>query len=145
MALYGREYLVAIQPRENGLVMYTLRHASEVRSMSEIDELKTVPAKTKPDELKLARQVIGNFEVGGDLTQYKDNYQEELRRIIDAKIAGEEIVAPIDEAPPKVVNLMEALRQSLERVSANKKKAAKAVSAKPAIKEAAAPRKRARG
>ena len=145
MALYGREYLVAIMPRENGLVMYTLRHASEVRSMSEIDELKTVPAKTKPDELKLARQVIGNFEVEGDLTQYKDNYQEELRRIIDAKIAGEEIVAPIDEAPPKVVNLMEALRQSLERVSSNKKKAAKAVSAKPAIKAVAAPRKRARG
>ncbi len=145
VALYGREYLVAIRPRENGLVMYTLRHAAEVRAMSEIDELKTVPAKIKPDELKLARQVIGNFEVGGDLTQYKDAYQEELRRIIDAKVAGEEIVAPIDEAPPKVVNLMEALRQSLERVSANKKKAAKAVSAKATVKAAAAPRKRARG
>ena len=143
VALYGREYLVAIRPRENGLVMYTLRHASEVRAMKEIEELKTVPAKIKADELKLARQVIGNFEVGGDLTQYKDNYQEELRRIIDAKIAGEEIVSPIDEAPPKVVNLMEALRQSLERVSANKKKAAKAISERPV--RAAAPRKRARG
>lgn len=143
VALYGREYLVAIRPRESGLVMYTLRHASEVRAMTEIEELKTVPAKIKPDELKLARQVIGNFEVGGDLTQYKDNYQEELRRIIDAKIAGEEIVAPMDEAPPKVVNLMEALRQSLERVSANKKKAAKVISERPV--KVAAPRKRARG
>ena len=143
VALYGREYLVAIQPRDNGLVMYTLRHASEVRAMQEIDELKSVPAKIKPDELKLARQVIGNFEVGGDLTQYKDAYQEELRRIIDAKIAGKEIVAPIDEAPPKVVNLMEALRQSLERVSANKKKVANAISERPA--KVAAPRKRARG
>jgi DNA end-binding protein Ku len=145
VALYGREYLVAIRPRENGLVMYTLRHASEVRAMGDIDELKTVPAKVKPDELKLARQVIGNFEVGGDLSQYKDQYQEELRRIIDAKIAGEEIVAPIDEAPPKVVNLMEALRQSLDRVSANKKKAAKAVSEKTVVRAAAAPKKRARG
>ncbi len=143
VALYGREYLVAIQPRDNGLVMYTLRHASEVRAMQEIDELKSVPAKIKPDELKLARQVIGNFEVGGDLTQYKDAYQEELRRIIDAKIAGEEIVAPIDEAPPKVVNLMEALRQSLERVSANKKKAAKAISERPA--KVVVAKKRARG
>lgn len=143
VALYGREYLVAIQPRDNGLVMYTLRHASEVRAMQEIDELKSVPAKIKPDELKLARQVIGNFEVGGDLTQYKDAYQEELRRIIEAKIAGEEIVAPIDEAPPKVVNLMEALRQSLERVSANKKKAAKAISERPV--KVVAQKKRARG
>jgi DNA end-binding protein Ku len=102
--------------------------------MSSIDELKFVAAKMKPDEIKLARQVIGNFETGGDLTQYKDDYQEELRKMIDAKIAGEEIVAPAEEAPPKVVNLMEALRQSLDRVSGTKKKAAKAVA------EAARPR-----
>src|SRR5207344_3139249 len=108
LALYGREYLVAIQPRENGLVMYTLRHASEVRAMSAIDELKLVPAKIKPDEIRLAKQVIGNFETEGDLTQYKDDYQEELRKIIDKKIAGEEVVAPSEEAPPKVVNLMDA-------------------------------------
>ena len=130
VALYGREYLVAIQPRENGLVMYTLRHAAEVRAMSAIDELKTVPAKIKPDEVKLARQVIGNFETEGDLTQYKDDYQQELRKVIDAKIAGEEIAEPAEEAPPKVVNLMEALRQSLERVSTTKKKSARIESAK---------------
>jgi len=125
LALYGREYLVAIQPRENGLVMYTLRHASEVRSMDAIDELKVVPTKIKPDEVKLARQVIGNFETEGDLTQYKDDYQDALRKVIEAKIAGEDIVEPVEEAPPKVVNLMEALRQSLERVSTTKKKTAK--------------------
>ncbi len=146
VALYGREYLVAIQPRDNGLVMYTLRHASEVRSMGAIDELKTVPAKIKPDEVKLARQVIGNFESGGDLTQYQDEYQNELRRIIDAKIAGEEVVAPAEEAPQKVVNLMEALRQSLERVSTTKKRTARIAEATPAKAAGKAPgRKRARG
>jgi DNA end-binding protein Ku len=144
VALYGREYLVAIMPRENGLVMYTLRSAAEVRSMSAIDELKFAPVKMKPDEIKLARQVIGNFETGGDLTQYKDDYQEELRKMIDAKIAGEEIVAPAEEAPPKVVNLMEALRQSLDRVSGNKKKAAKAVADADAARPRAVAKKRAR-
>ena len=145
VALYGREYLVAIQPRENGLVMYTLRHASEVRSMGAIDELKLVPAKMKPDEVKLARQVIGNFETGGDLTQYKDEYQEQLRQIIDAKIEGREVTSPAEEAPPKVVNLMEALRQSLERVSAGKKRTAK-IADESAAKAVKAPvRKRARG
>ena len=142
LALYGREYLVAIQPRETGLVMFTLRHASEVRAMSAIDELKTVPSKIKPDEIRLARQVIGNFESEGDLTQYEDDYQIELRKIIEAKIAGEEIVAPKDEAPPKVVNLMEALRQSLERVSSTKKQTARIAETRvgrPALK------KRARG
>src|SRR6186713_1302315 len=102
LALYGREYPVAIAPRENGLVMYTMRHASEVRAMSSIDELQTVPAKMKPDEVRLAKQVIGNFETGGDLSQYKDDYQVELKKIIDAKIEGKEVVGTPEEAPPKV-------------------------------------------
>ena len=71
--------------------------------------------------------MIENFE--GDARpgeEYRDEYQEELQRIIDAKIAGEEVVATEEEAPPKVVNLMDALRQSLDRVSTGKKKAAKA-------------------
>jgi DNA end-binding protein Ku len=146
MALYGREYLVAIQPRENGLVMYTMRHASEVRSMSAIDELKSVPAKMKPDEVRLAKQVIGNFETGGDLSQYKDDYQVELKKIIDAKIEGKEVVGTPEEAPPKVVNLMEALRQSLDRVSSGKKKTAR-IAEEPAAKQvrAVAGKKRARG
>jgi DNA end-binding protein Ku len=146
LALYGREYLVAIQPRENGLVMYTMRHASEVRSMSAIDELKSVPAKMKPDEVRLAKQVIGNFETGGDLSQYKDDYQVELKKIIEAKIEGKEVVATAEEAPPKVVNLMEALRQSLDRVSAGKKKTAR-IAEEPAAKQvrAVAGKKRARG
>ena len=143
LALYGREYLVAVLPKDNGLVMYTLRHAKEVRSMDAIDELRHVPSKVKPEEIKLAKQVIENFE--GDLNweEYRDEYQEELQRIIDAKIAGEEVVATEEEAPPKVVNLMDALRQSLDRVSTGKKKSAKADMADKAEKAVAAPKKRA--
>src|SRR3990170_404511 len=141
LALYGREYLVAVQPKDNGLVMYTLRHAKEIRSMGDIEELGDVPSKVKPDEIKLAKQVIENFEGELDLTEYRDEYQEELQRIIDAKIAGEEVVATAEETPPKVVNLMDALRQSLDRVSTGKKKAAKAEFEKP--EKAVAPKKRA--
>src|SRR6476469_6180944 len=136
LALYGREYLVAVQPKEKGLVMYTMRRANEVRSMDNIEELDGVPSKVKPDEIKLAKQVIGNFEGKLDLTEYKDAYQEELQRIIDAKIAGEEVVAPVEDTPPKVVNLMDALRQSLDRVSTSKKKSAKADIEAPAKAEA---------
>ncbi len=142
LALYGREYLVNVQAREKGLVMYTMRHANEVRSMDNIEELEGVPSKIKPDEIKLAKQVIGNFEGQLDLAEYRDEYQEELQRIIDAKIAGQEVVATEEEAPPKVVNLMDALRQSLDRVSTGKKKAAKAEFEKP-VKAAAPPKKRA--
>lgn len=124
LALYGREYLVAVQPRDKGLVMYTLRQASEIRAMSQIDELGNLPESVKPQEVLLAQQVIGTFESTLDMRDYKDEYQEELRKLIDSKIDGKEFVAPIEETPQKVVNLMEALRKSLDSISASKKKPA---------------------
>jgi DNA end-binding protein Ku len=124
VAMYGREYLVKVQPREQGLIMYTLRHANEIRSMNAIDELAEMPGTVKPEEVKLARQVIGTFEGDVDFESYRDDYQVGLREIIDAKIEGREIVTQEVEAPPKVVNLMEALRKSLDTISAKKKPAA---------------------
>ena len=139
LALYGREYLVAVRPFQRGIVMHTLHHAAEMRGIDAVDELQSVPATVKPEEMKLARQVIQTFEQPLNLAEYKDEYREGLQRIIDAKVAGEEIVATSTEAPPKVVNLMEALKKSLDTVSAGKKKTAKAASTKPV----AAKRKRA--
>ena len=138
LALGGREYLVAVQPRERGLAMFTLRQAAEVRKMSAIDELDQVPEQVSEAEVTLARQVIGNFEGDLDLSEFKDEYQAELRRVIDAKVAGEEVVVTEQEAPAKVVDLMDALRKSLDSVSKSKKKPAKAV------EKRSAPRKRKR-
>jgi DNA end-binding protein Ku len=126
LALYGREYLVAVKPHDRGLVMYTLHHAAEIRSMDSIEELGAIPSKVKPQEIQLAKQVIGTFEKKLDLSDYRDEYREGLQKIIDAKIAGEEVVAPSIEMPPKVVNLMEALRKSLDSASNQKKNTAKA-------------------
>src|ERR687897_2054218 len=138
LALYGREYLVAIRPQKKGLVMYTMHHDAEIRSIDQIEELSSVPAKVKPEEMKLAKQVIATFDADLNLKDYKDEYNEGLRKIIDAKIAGEEFVAPEVQEPPKVVDLMEALRRSLDSVSQEKKKPAKAniaaVAAKSKVK-----------
>ena len=134
LALYGREYLVAVRPQQRGLVMYTLHHAAEIRSIDAVEELNAVSDTVKPDEMKLAQQVISTFEGPLNLKDYKDEYREGLQRIIEAKIAGEAIVAPNVEAPPNVVNLMEALRKSLDAVTAAKKTPAKAEIAKPPAK-----------
>jgi DNA end-binding protein Ku len=128
LALYGREYLVAVRPHQKGIVMYTLHHAAEIRSIDVVEELNSVATKVKPEEIKLAKQVIETFDSPLDLKTYKDEYREGLQTIIDAKIAGEEVVAPEVEVAPKVVNLMEALRKSLDTVSAGKKKTAAAES-----------------
>src|SRR5215211_6212348 len=125
VALYGREYLVAVRPQKKGLVMYTLHHDAEIRSIDEIEELNSVATKVKPEEMKLAKQVVATFNAELNLKDYKDEYQEGLRQIIDAKIAGQEIVATDVQEPPKVVDLMEALLCSHNAVSTEKKKPAK--------------------
>jgi DNA end-binding protein Ku len=136
LALYGREYLVAVRPKERGIVMYTLHHAAEIRSIDTIEDLGAVPSDVREGEVKLARQVIATFEAPLDLATYKDEYREGLQQIIDKKIAGEAIVAPSEEPAPKVVNLMDALRKSLDAVSAQKKKPARAGGRAPAAKSA---------
>jgi DNA end-binding protein Ku len=138
VALYGREYLVAVRPKKKGLVMYTLHHDAEIRNIDQIDELNSVPTSVKPAEMKLAKQVIATFDGELNLKDYKDEYTEGLRRVIEAKISGEEVVAPEVQEPAKVVDLMEALRRSLDSVSAEKKRPAKA--RLPKAKGAAAPR-----
>jgi DNA end-binding protein Ku len=148
LALYGREYLVAVRPHGKGIVMHTLHHAAEIRSIDTVEELNAVTAKVKPEEIKLARQVIETFEQPLDLSNYKDEYREGLQRIIDAKIAGEQVVsAAAPDAPPKVVNLMDALKKSLDAVSSQKKKPAKVAATaagKPAAVEKPAAQKRRR-
>jgi DNA end-binding protein Ku len=145
VALYGREYLVAIKVQQHGLVMYTLHHAAEMRTIEQIEELDAVPRTVKAQELKLAKQVVDMFDGELNLADYKDEYKEELRRIIDARVAGEEYVgAPVEEPPTNVVDLMAALRRSLDTVSASKKKPARAeLPAKKAVAKAEPKRKRA--
>src|SRR3989442_5159873 len=134
LALYGRESLVAVRSHGKGIVMHTLHHAAEIRGMDQVEELSSVPAKVKPEEIKLAKQVISTFEGPLNLADYKDEYREGLQRIIDAKVAGEEVVAPTVEAAPKVVNLMEALRKRLNKVSEGKQQTAQVEARRPAAK-----------
>ena len=145
VALYGREYLVAVKAQQHGLVMYTLHHAAEIRTIDQIEELSTVARTVKPTELKLAKQVVDMFDGELNLKDYKDEYKEELRKIIDARVAGEEYVAAeVEEPPTNVVDLMAALRKSLDAASASKKKPAKAeLTAKKAVAKVEPKRKRA--
>ena len=66
-------------------MMFTLRQADEIRKMSAIDELDQVPDEVNDAEIALAKQVIGNFEGDLELSEFRDEYQAELRKIIDAK------------------------------------------------------------
>src|SRR5437763_7786281 len=72
LALYGREYRVAVRPHLEGIVMHTLHHAAEIRSIDAVEELNAVPAEVRPEEAKLARQVIAPSEQPLDLANCRD-------------------------------------------------------------------------
>ena len=133
----GKQYVVQVRAAEDGLVLQQLLYADEVRSLKELDIEQVQPSDA---EVKLALQLIDQIaEDSYDPTQYVDEEKQRILAAIDAKIAGQEVVATSLDAPPKVVNLMDALKKSLDAVSTGKKKTAKAVAEKPA----AAKRKRA--
>ena len=119
LAVHGREYLAALVAREQAIAMYTLRTAGEVRSLDAISELEDVPGKVKPDEVRLARQVLEHFESNANLSEFTDNYQAALKGLLETKRPTAFAPAPAagkTARPAKVVNLMDALRKSLESI-----------------------------
>ncbi len=127
----GKQQLVVFRPLEGAIVMQQLRYAEEVKSLGEIP----IPdAAVTEAELGLAKQFITAMaKPQFDINQYKDEYREKLRDMLDRKIKGEAVDLTPQPAPvAKVVDLMEALKASLARGSAP---AAPASSAAPATTE----------
>jgi len=107
-----KEHLVAVRPYDGTLVMSTLYYADEVRAVGDIPELP-VQAKVHPNEKKMAMQLIEGLIAEFKPADYRDDYREALQKVIAAKVDGETVAVPTRK-PEKVVDLMEALRRSLQ-------------------------------
>jgi DNA end-binding protein Ku len=111
VVLRDRETPVLITPHETGMVMYRLRYPQEVRSIREVPQLLEV--KTDKEQLKLAKTLVDSMTTKFANIEMKDNYYDALKAIIDAKIQGKEVVS-IEEEAPKVVDIMTALKASID-------------------------------
>ena len=115
----GKERLVLIRPFADGLSLHTLYYADEVRDFDEIEH--GPKATVKPAETTLARKLIEQLAADRFAPQqYHDHWRERLQEAVDRKVTGEEVAIP--EAAParaKVIDLMEALKQSLARESSH--------------------------
>ena len=132
----GREKLCLIRPKGDALALETLFLAADVYSQAEIEEAVEETTVKKP-ELALARQVIESLAGEFDPSELQSDYRRDLRALLEAKLAGEEIAtAPEPVAETPVVDLMDALRRSVEEA-----KQAKQPAKKPAAKSAARPRR----
>jgi DNA end-binding protein Ku len=130
VTIAGREWLVAIAPLEDGLVMEMLRYAEELRKPE--DFFDEVPG-TKPDKemVDLAVQLIGKKSGAFKPEKFEDHYQTALKALVQDKLKGRKIVAHEQDRPKggNIVDLMEALKRSVN--ASSEKGSPKAGSAKP--------------
>ncbi|MDQ7829238.1 MAG: Ku protein [Armatimonadota bacterium] len=121
VVLREKEHLVVVRPYRDGLVLSILFYADEIRKMEDLEEFP-VQAKVHPNERKMAVQLIEGMTDAFTPEEYRDEYREKLLALIKAKVEGEAVVVPEAPKPEKVVDLMEALRRSLELARKEKEK-----------------------
>ena len=118
----NNETMLVIIPRENGLLVQSLLFEADIREMPKSYE----PGDVKPAELKMAVQLIEAMTAPFSPEDYKNEYQEKLKTLIAQKINGEDVTPAAPEKENKIVDIMDALKASLEKNAPKKKSAAKA-------------------
>jgi DNA end-binding protein Ku len=134
--LRGNETFCLIRPRGDALALETLFVAEDVRSQAEIEEAVS-ETKVKKPELDLARQVIDSLVAEFDPDELQSTYRRDLRALLESKLDGQPIAKAEEVPEAPVIDLMEALRASVEQASKAKKKAPAAKTARPRTKAAA--------
>jgi DNA end-binding protein Ku len=136
--LWGKENLCLIRAQDDTLAMQTLFYADDVRSKSEIEEA-VESTELRDAELKLAEQVIDSLVGEWKPEDFANEYRQDLKAMLDAKLAGEKITRPEPAPETPVIDLMEALRRSVADVQ--EKKTAKPGKTKAAPSEGGSRRK----
>ncbi len=114
VAMHQREFIVLIRPRANGLTLHTMYYPNEVRQVSEYGSSEGV--ELKPQEVMLAEQLVQSLAGPFDAKQYRDEYQERVKALIEAKQQGLEMEATEPRRLAPVIDLMDALQKSLAAV-----------------------------
>ena len=114
-----KDTLMAIIPRENGILISTMLYADEIKALQKQYSKPSIDEA----ELNMAKMLINSMDTPFDPLKYKDEYQVKLRALIESKISGKEIVAAEAPAPGKVIDLMEALKASVEKAQREKQPA----------------------
>lgn len=114
-----KDTLMAIIPREDGILISTMFYADDIR---ELQKQYTKPGISE-QELHMAKTLINSMDTPFDPSKYKDEYQIKLRELIETKISGKEIVAAEPDSTGKVIDLMDALKASIEKAKKEKEPA----------------------
>ena len=127
VVLRDREEIVMIAPLENGLLLHKLRRPTELHKIENVPQIEK--REVSKDELKLSISLVESMASTLDQLDLKDRFSDALREMIEAKVAGREIITVAEEQKP-VVDIMAALKESIEKTKAQKKPMEKAKGAK---------------
>jgi len=111
VAMHNREHVVILRPGSRGMVLHTMYYADEVRRS---EEFRTDPATLKDKELALAKMLVESLAGDFEPEKYHDAYRDNLRKMIEAKIEGHKVVETPETNIAPVIDIMEALKKSLE-------------------------------
>jgi DNA end-binding protein Ku len=111
VTMHQREYTVFIRARNNGLTLHSMFYQNEITTIEGYGELRDV--KLKAEEVKLADQLVENLSASFHPEAYKDEFQDNLNQLIEAKLKGKTIVMNPKTKSPPVINIMQALKKSL--------------------------------
>ena len=129
LVLHQRERVCALEPRDSGILLTTLRTHDEIRSSDAVFD-RSLP-RPEAGMLEIAEKIIEQQAAAFDPSKFRDRYEEALRDLIERKAKGEPLVAAEPEEPEgKVVDLMEALRRSLKGDGAGREKAERFMAAR---------------
>jgi DNA end-binding protein Ku len=132
ITMHQREYTAFIRPYDHGLALHTMYFANEIREAPGYG--KTDNIKLRPEEIKLAEQLVSTLSEEFHLEKYHDEFQERLKALIEAKRKGKEVAVEPQPHRAPVIDMMSALKKSLEKTGAPAKKTARA---KPAAAHSA--------
>jgi DNA end-binding protein Ku len=121
VTMHQREYTVFIRPRHHGLTLHTMYFANEIRKVAGYGE-SARNIKLKPQEIKLAEQLVETLSEDFHPQKYHDTFQQRLRELIEAKMKGKTITVEKEPARAPVIDMMEALKRSLANSATQKKK-----------------------
>lgn len=111
LSMHQREYTVFIRPYDHGLALHTMYFANEIREAPGFG--KTEEVKLKPQEIRLAEQLVDTLSEDFKLSKYQDEFQDRLKALIEAKRKGREVAAPPEPHRAPVIDMMAALKKSL--------------------------------
>ncbi len=135
--LWGKENLCLIRPLGDSIALQTLFYAEDIRSRGEIDDA-VGGTEVKGAELELAKQVIQSLVGEWEPAEFAHEYRRALQALLAAKLAGEEIARPEPQPEAPVIDLMDALRRSVEEAKQKKAPAERGDAEKPKKAKAAA-------